>query len=212
MPYIPMLKEANVRHGFFERAPFEAVRSRLAPELHGLVTAAYITGWRTASELQPLPWRQVDLAAGTLRLEPGTTKNTDGRMFILTPELREVLEAQRRYTDQWQRARRRIIPWVFHRRGKVIRDFRTAWRRACDAAHVPGRIPHDLRRTAVRNLERAGVPRSVAMKMVGHKTEAIYRRYAIVDEAMLREGAEKLARAEAAAQGLTAPMRPTGHS
>jgi integrase len=73
-----------------------------------------------------------------------------------------------------------------------------------EAAHVPGRIPHDLRRTAVRNLERAGVPRSVAMKMVGHKTEAIYRRYAIVDEAMLREGAEKLARAEAAAKRLTA--------
>ncbi len=48
----------------------------------------------------------------------------------------------------------------------------------------------------VINLERAGVPRSVAMKMVGRKTEAIYRRYAIVDEAMLREGAEKLARAE----------------
>ena len=48
----------------------------------------------------------------------------------------------------------------------------------------------------MRNLERAGVSRSVAMKMVGHKTEAIYRRYAIVDEVMLREGAEKLARAE----------------
>jgi integrase len=57
---------------------------------------------------------------------------------------------------------------------------------------VPGRIPHDFRRTAIRNLERAGVPRSTAMKMVGHRTEAIYRRYAIVDEQMLREGADKL--------------------
>ena len=51
---------------------------------------------------------------------------------------------------------------------------------------------HDFRRTAVRNLERAGVPRSVAMAMVGHKTESIYRRYAIVDEQMHREAAEKL--------------------
>ena len=201
MPYIPMLKEANVRQGFFERAAFEAVRRHLPEHLRGLVTAAYITGWRIPSELQPLPWRQVDLKAGTIRLEPGTTKNTDGRMFILTPELREVLEAQRGYTDQWQRARQRIIPWVFHRRGKPIRDFRTAWRLACEAAGVPGRIPHDLRRTAVRNLERAGVPRSTAMKMVGHKTEAIYRRYAIVDEAMLREGAEKLARAHMMSSG-----------
>jgi integrase len=202
MPYIPMLKEANVRQGFFERAAFETVRRSLPAHLQGLVTAAYITGWRTASELQPLQWRQVDLKAGTLRLEPGTTKNTDGRMFILTPELREILEAQRAATDQVQRARKRIIPWVFHRRGKPIKDFRTAWRDACAQAGVSGRIPHDLRRTAVRNLERAGVPRSVAMKMVGHKTEAVYRRYAIVDEAMLREGAEKLARAEAGSRQL----------
>jgi Phage integrase family len=133
----------------------------------------------------------------TIRLEPGTTKNSEGRTFVMTPELREVLETQRAETDRWQRLRKRIIPWVFHRRGKPIRDYRTAWRLACAKAGVPGRIPHDLRRTAVRNLERAGVPRSVAMRMVGHKTESIYRRYAIVDEAMLREGAEKLARAQA---------------
>jgi hypothetical protein len=77
-----------------------------------------------------------------------------------------------------------------------------------------GRIPHDFRRTAVRNLERAGVPRSAAMRMVGHKTEAIYRRYAIVDEAMMREGAEKLGAfheadrkeaAEAAARAASGP-------
>jgi integrase len=60
-------------------------------------------------------------------------------------------------------------------------------------AGLAGRIPHDFRRTAVRNLERAGVPRSAAMAMVGHRTESIYRRYAIADEAMLREGAIKLA-------------------
>ena len=54
------------------------------------------------------------------------------------------------------------------------------------------RIPHDFRRTAVRNLERAGVPRSTAMRMVGHKTESVYRRYAIADEGMLRDGGTKL--------------------
>ena len=150
--------------------------------------------------MRSFPWRQVDFKASTIRLEPGTTKNREGRMFIMTPELRATLEEQRVRTETLQRKTGRIIPGVFHRNGKPIGSFRKAWATACKNAGVPGRIPHDLRRTAVRNLERAGVPRSVAMKMVGHRTEAIYRRYAIVDEAMLREGAEKLARAEAAVQ------------
>jgi len=66
------------------------------------------------------------------------------------------------------------------------------WRKACAAAGYPERLLHDFRRTAVRNLERAAVPRSTAMAMVGHKTESVYRRYAIVDEAIHREAAAKL--------------------
>jgi integrase len=73
-----------------------------------------------------------------------------------------------------------------------MKGFRKAWKTACKAAGVPGRIPHDFRRTAVRNLQRAGVPQSVAMAMVGHKTVSIYRRYSIVDESMLRDAADKL--------------------
>ena len=85
-----------------------------------------------------------------------------------------------------------IVPFVFHRAGRPIKSFRRAWLAACKAAGCPGRIPHDFRRTAVRNLERADVPRSAAMKMVGHKTESIYRRYAIVSESDLRDGADKI--------------------
>ena len=91
------------------------------------------------------------------------------------------------------------IPWVFFwsDRGTVkpIRPkvLYRRWETACKASGVPERIPHDFRRTAVRNLERAGVPRSVAMKITGHKTEAVYRRYAIVSEADLTEGLKKLA-------------------
>jgi integrase len=95
-------------------------------------------------------------------------------------------------TDEAQRTAGRIIPWVFHRAGRPIRDFRTTWANACKLAGVPGRIPHDFRRTAVRNLERAGVSRSVAMKMSGHKTESVYHRYAIVSEGDLRDAAKKL--------------------
>lgn len=66
-----------------------------------------------------------------------------------------------------------------------------AWRTACTKAGYPGMLLHDFRRTAVRNLERAGVPRSAAMQMTGHKTASVYERYAIVDTTMLTEGGAK---------------------
>ena len=177
-----------------------------------MAEAAYLTGWRVADELLTRQWKHLDFGAGWLRLEPGETKNGEGRMFPLTLDLRRVLEAQRERTSQIEHATGQIIPWLFHCQGRPIKSFKRAWKAACLAvgfAHVEGagaqrlvivhKIPHDFRRTAVRNLERPGVLRSTAMKMVGHKTEAIYRRYAIVDEAMLQEGAAKLDRLQAEA-------------
>jgi len=191
-PYVPMLREDNARKGFFEAAEFRAVLAALPEALRPVAEVAYVTGWRIRSELLTRQWTHVDFEAGWLRLEPGETKNREGRMFPMTPTLRAVLERQRRRTRELERATGQVIPWVFHRDGRPIRYFRRSWLTACAAAQVPQRIPHDFRRTAVRNLERAGVPRSAAMKMVGHKTEAIYRRYAIADETLLREGAAKL--------------------
>jgi integrase len=208
-PYIAMLREQNVRVGFFEEDQYESVRGHLPVYAQPVVTVAYITGWRVRSEVLTLQWRQVDFKTGTVRLEPGTTKNGEGRVFHMTPELRACLEAQRAATTALERERDQIIPWVFHRQGRRLKGFRKAWRTACTTAGLPGRILHDFRRTAVRNLERAGVPRSTAMKMVGHKTESVYRRYAIVDDAMLREGSEKLARA--ARGGQSAGQSEVGH-
>ena len=178
MPYIEMLRENNARRGFFEREQFEAVRAHLPAYAQPAATFAYITGWRLKSEILTLQWRQVDFRAGVVMLDVGTTKNRDGRTFPMVPELRAMLERQRAATEALQRKTGSIIPWVFHRtkRGVPLKGFTKAWRAACTAAGVPGRIPHDFRRTAVRNLERAGVPRSTARAMVGHRTEAIYRR------------------------------------
>ena len=108
-------------------------------------------------------------------------------------ELRSVLEAQDALRKELTR-RGIICRWVFHREGKAIRNLRMAWKVACNKAGCPGRIPHDLRRTAVRNFERAGVPRSIAMQITGHQTESVYQRYDIVDEADLVDGLGRLGR------------------
>src|SRR5262249_13066110 len=98
----------------------------------------------------------------------------------------------RTLTDQLQLQQGRVIPYVFHRQGVRLKSFAKSWKRATIAAGVPGRIFHDTRRSAVRLMERAGVPRSTAMRLVGHKTESVYRRYWIREEVMLREGAAKI--------------------
>jgi integrase len=154
----------------------------------------YLTGWR-AGEAMNLTWANVDLDAGVVRLEPGTTKNGEGREFPFAkhPALKTLLVAQREATKALEVEQERIISHVFHRRGEAICSYAKAWNAACDAARVGGRLVHDLRRTAVRNLERAGVSRSVAMKLTGHKTEAVYRRYAITSAADLSDGVAKVA-------------------
>ena len=128
-----------------------------------------------------------------MTLDVGSTKSGHGRTFPLTPDLRALLEDQREATAKVQRKKGIVVPWVFHKNGCQMKGLRKVWRKAAKAAGLPGLIPHDLRRSCVRNLERAGVPRSTAMALVGHKTQAIYSRYAVTEEAMLREGTAKLA-------------------
>ena len=91
VPYIPMLRENNVRKGFFEHEDFVAVRDALTQYLKPLVTFAYHTGWRR-EEILGLTWKQVDLREGTVRLEPGETKNRQGRTVYLEPELLSLLK------------------------------------------------------------------------------------------------------------------------
>jgi integrase len=192
-PHIPMLTEDNTRAGFVDDAQLDAIVSHLPASAAAVVRFAYITGWRIQSEVLPMEWRQVDRVAGEVRLDAGTTKNRAGRVFPFTEDLRRLFD------QLWQehealRAKGVLCPAVFHRNGRRIRSIRGAWAKACTAAGCPGRIPHDLRRSAVRNMERRGLSRSVAMALTGHKTEAVYRRYAITAESDLLEAVRRLDR------------------
>jgi integrase len=121
-PYIPMLQEDNVQAGFFEAEAFLAVLKQLPSYLKPVASFGAITGWRK-EEVLALTWRQVVLTVGTVRLEPGTTKNREGRTIFTTPELRTLLQEQRAQTTALERQLGQIIPWVFHRSRKSIKSF-----------------------------------------------------------------------------------------
>ena len=192
-PHIPLLREDNVRKGFFEPEQFAAVGAHLDPHLLAVATFAYITGWRTRSEIQPLEWRQVDFEAGEVRLDAGTTKNGDARTFPMTIALRRVLDDRKDAVDKLKRAKGVIPRLVFTTEtGRRIGSFRKAWAAACRQAGCPGRVLHDFRRTAVRNLVRVGIPERVAMTMTGHKTRSVFERYNIVSPGDLKDAARKL--------------------
>ena len=188
-PSFPHLEERNVRKGFVEDAQYEALASACAVEglwLRAMFEVAYNFGWRV-SELQKLRVRQIDLIARTIRLEPGETKNDEGRTVVMTGIISALL--------QQCVVGKQPEDCVFTRsHGKPVRDFRGAWAKVCTEAKVPELLFHDLRRTAVRNMVRRGIPERVAMTISGHKTRAVFDRYNIVSESDLRDAAVKLER------------------
>ncbi len=198
-PYIPLLKESHIRQGFFEPEQFQRLKPHLPVAMQPVVEFAYITGWRTPSEILPLEWRHVDMKAGEVRLDAGTTKNDEGRVFPFTRALRRVLDEQQQVAVKLHQEHGTLVRYVFcytrgQKTGQRITEsgFNKACRKARVAAGCPGRIPHDFRRTAVRTLVRAGVPERVAMQLTGHKTRAIFERYNITSPGDLREAAQRL--------------------
>ena len=187
VPHIPTLQENNARQGFFEYEDFEKVRGALPEYLRPLVTFAYHTGWRK-SEVVNLTWEQVNLHTGTVRLEPGTTKNRQARMIFLAGELLDVVGRQREVRDRHYPD----CPWVFFSEGKQIKSFRRSWYTACRKVGLEGKILHDFRRSAIRNMVRAGIPERVAMDLSGHKTRSVFERYNIVSEGDRLEAANRL--------------------
>jgi len=136
----------------------------------------------------------VDLRTRTVRLEPGSTKNSEGRVVYLTPELKTQLAQQ---LDRVHRLGRRL-PYVFpNMSGRYVGarrgDFREAWATACRKAGCPGMLRHDFRRHCGAEPGKRGCAAVIPMKITGHKTENLYRRYAIVSDADLQEAVRRLA-------------------
>ena len=201
VPHIPQLKEHNIRSGFFEHEDFLALRGALPDYAQVAASLAYYSGMRMG-EVCSLQWRQVNWTEGKLYLRAQDTKTNTPRVLYLTGDLYRVLQAWKNRCDmKWP-----ACPWICHRGGIRLQSLKHSWRKACQAVGLgqmvkdatkgrkvwQGKIPHDFRRTAVRNMVRAGVPEKVAMAISGHKTRSVFDRYNIVNEKDLEQAAQSL--------------------
>jgi integrase len=216
----PTIRVDNARQGFFERSEFEAVREALrtrgphGPILADVAAFGYLSGWRI-SEILELPWAYVDRRERLITLpSTGSSKRKKDRTLPLDYRLPNGEWAN---GELWQLIERRwqarvvgtfLVPWVFHRRGKPIRDVLYSWRKACAAARVVGRIPHDFRRTRVRDLLNAGVPEKVAMEWTGHQTREVFDRYHIVTAEDQRRALARVEAKAAAADNVVSITQP----
>jgi integrase len=173
-PRLQRLQEADPRQGFVEHPQYLGIRQHLPADYQDALDFGYYSGWRKG-EITGLTWAMIDFQSGTIRLPPSSNKSRQGRVLVLSEPLRDVIQRRLQLRTDEQ-------PLVFHTRGRAIRDWRKAWRTATVAAGCPGVLFHDIRRTVVRNLIRAGVPERMAMAVTRHKTRDVFDRYDIVTE------------------------------
>jgi len=186
-PHIRLLREALPRTGFVEFQDYQVLKAAAPDYLRPIITMAFYTGCRRG-EILSLKWPQVDLNRRSIRLEASDTKNRTARTIPLAEELYLALAELKAQRD-WQRPH---CDHVFVRNDKPVMWFNKAWRSTCKAVGLEGLLFHDLRRSAVRNLVRSGVPERVAMQISGHRTRSVFDRYNVTSEQDLERAAEAL--------------------
>jgi integrase len=183
-PHVTMPEEAPARQGFLSVADFHRLLAALPLELQDIVLFLYLTGWRVG-EMRSLEWRDIDFEYSVIRLRQENSKNKNGRVIKLSGDLFNIIARA-------NERRRPDCVNVFHIDGRNIGSFRKTWLRSCKAAGLSGLLVHDLRRSAIRNMVRSGISENVAMRISGHKTASVFRRYDIVSEDDLADAADRI--------------------
>jgi integrase len=189
-PPVEKIPEDNVRTGFLEKADYDRLLTELPTYLKLALMIAYHTGCRLA-EVMSLRWADVNLERGEITVRAENAKNKKHRTLPIYGDMKDALVRQNAERDE-------VYPkleWVFHDGGgKRLFTFYKAWKSACERAGLDGRLFHDLRRSAVRNMVRAGIPEKVAMAISGHRTRHVFDRYNIVTDKDLAAAADQMAR------------------
>jgi integrase len=192
IPHFPKLTEDNVREGFFDHEEFLALRGAATDHLKIAMTIGYYTGMRRGEIIgdKGVRWEQVDFDSNCIRLASSQTKTKTPRIIYMCEDFLRVIKRAKELRDRLYPH----CPYVCHRNGKPFYELLHGWYAACQRVGIVGKTFHDLRRTAIRNLVRAGVPETVTMRISGHKTRSVFDRYNVTSEEDLQQAANQLNR------------------
>ena len=190
VPKIRLIPGAdNPREGFLEPKDYERLRDALEQPVRLMFIIGYHIGWR-AGKILDLTWDQVQLDKRIILPPPREASNKWVGPAPIYGDLRVALTAAAERRDEFPNC-----PWVLHRVGQKVVNYKQAWAKGIKAANLPGLLFHDLRRTAVRNMLDAGIDQGRIMRIIGHRSLSIFLRYRIVSVSDVQRTAEQLEKA-----------------